>query len=479
MLDTLRFQNFKSWRDTGDIRLAAITGFFGTNSSGKSSILQLLLMLKQTTESNDQQQVLNLGNDKTYVDLGTTYDILHPQLDQQLQTLEFSVGWHLDDSDLNPILPTRIVLHQDGKYIIDPHPDSIINKSVSPALGDSIDKLKFDASIAIELDGIVPLKLVYEYCALGQCNQVGMAFQERSKPSKYRLIESGVPAKIINPGKKRDDLDLPAKFYGFPSEARLSFQSGEFLQTLSLALEQAFSRIYYLGPLREFPKRSYVWSGERPQDVGRRGERAVAALLAAKKNDPDVEIKVAGWLKTLGLVADFSVEPIAPHRRDYEVRIRSRANSQKSVLLTDVGFGVSQILPVLVLCYYAPPGATVILEQPEIHLHPSVQAGLADIFVEVARERNLQIIVESHSEHLLRRLQRRIAEGETIAHEQAALYFCDMDDTGTSHLTPLALDEFGNINNWPPHFFGDEMGDLVAMSKAALKRKMADRDSAS
>ncbi|MEB3267176.1 MAG: DUF3696 domain-containing protein, partial [Leptolyngbya sp.] len=143
------------------------------------------------------------------------------------------------------------------------------------------------------------------------------------------------------------------------------------------------------------------------------------------------------------------------------------------VLITDVGFGVSQVLPVLVLCYYAQPGSTVIFEQPEIHLHPSVQAGLADVFIEVAQQRNLQIIVESHSEHLLRRLQRRIAEGETISHEQTALYFCDMDDTGTSHLTPLALDEFGNINNWPPHFFGDEMGDLVAMSEAALQRRLA------
>jgi predicted ATPase len=460
MLDTLRFQNFKSWRDTGEIRLAPITGFFGTNSSGKSSILQLLLMLKQTVESNDQQQILDPGNDNTYVDLGTIYEILNQQVSHKSQTLDFELSWHLSEHNSELILPTRVT-----------NPLFDIDDLILPAVGDPIDGMQFEASISINLDRVSSRRFSYRYKSIEQWNQVGLILKsaDNSSSNSYGLLHSGVPDRLAQ--GKRDGLPAPIKFYGFPGEARLRFQVGEFLQTLSLALEKVFKQTHYLGPLREFPKRSYVWSGKRPQDVGRQGEWAVAALLAAKKNDPDVEIKVAGWLKALGLVADFSVEPIAPHRRDYEVRIRSRANSQQSVLLTDVGFGVSQILPVLVLCYYAPPGSTVILEQPEIHLHPSVQAGLADIFVEVARERNLQIIVESHSEHLLRRLQRRIAEGETIDHEQAALYFCDMDDTGTSHLTPLALDEFGNINNWPPHFFGDEMGDLVAMSEAALNAK--------
>jgi predicted ATPase len=466
MLNTLRFQNFKSWRDTGDIRLAPITGFFGTNSSGKSSILQLLLMLKQTVESNDQQQVLYLGSDNTYVDLGTAYDILHQQANNQDKSLGIQINWQLSKQESRPELPVGTIKFPTGSDFTIPHVSDLIYSFI------------FNAKILIEAKEILVGKFSYSYRYAKKWHQVGIAKSASNLTKKsYNLLQSGVPEKIVQ--GKRDGLPPPKKFYDFPGEARLRFQTGEFLQALSLTLEQVFSHLYYLGPLRDFPKRSYVWSGERPQDVGQRGERTVAALLAAKKNDPDVEIKVAGWLKNLGLVADFSVEPIAPHRRDYEVRIRSRANSQQSVLLTDVGFGVSQILPVLVLCYYAPPGSTVILEQPEIHLHPSVQAGLADIFVEVARERNLQIIVESHSEHLLRRLQRRIAEGETIDHEQAALYFCDMDDTGTSHLTPLALDEFGNINNWPPHFFGDEMGDLVAMSKAALRRKMADQDSAS
>jgi len=149
------------------------------------------------------------------------------------------------------------------------------------------------------------------------------------------------------------------------------------------------------------------------------------------------------------------------------VRLR-RSPEAAEVSITDVGFGVSQVLPVLVLCYYAPEGSTIILEQPEIHLHPAVQAGLADVFVDAIEHRGIQIILESHSEHLLRRLQRRIAEG-ALAADDAALYFVWMEQ-GTSHLQRLVLDPFGNIQNWPHDFFGDEMADLLAQAEAEMER---------
>jgi predicted ATPase len=110
------------------------------------------------------------------------------------------------------------------------------------------------------------------------------------------------------------------------------------------------------------------------------------------------------------------------------------------VLIADVGFGVSQVLPVLVLCYYVPEGSILLLEQPEIHLHPAVQAGLADVFAEVVKERRVQIILESHSEHLLRRLQRRVAE-EQLPSDQVALYFTAIEN-GASRLERLQLDPF-------------------------------------
>ena len=168
------------------------------------------------------------------------------------------------------------------------------------------------------------------------------------------------------------------------------------------------------------------------------------------------------------LIDSYALQPVHDKETDYEFRVRKSKGSPE-VRLTDVGFGVSQILPVLILCYYVPENSTLILEQPEAHLHPKVQADLADVFIDVVKERNVQIIVESHSEHLLRRLQRRIAE-EQIASDMTALYFCRIED-GTSAIERLDVDEYGNIKNWPQDFFGDETGELVAKTTAEMKRR--------
>jgi predicted ATPase len=459
MLTQFRFENFKSWRDTGEIRMAPLTGIFGTNSSGKTAILQFLLMLKQTTESNDRQRVLHTGDKNTYVDLGTFYDISHRH--EIPSELEFYISWRLSKAlkIWSPEFKTNALF--------------------------SLDSLNLDASISLEDNDIIVQKFIYKFESSGQLYQFGM---QRDQPStkkgtkdKYKLVTEGYDAKRV---KGRPwPLSAPVKTYGFSDEATGYYQNTGFLSDFVLTFEELFQRTYYLGPLREYPQRSYSWAGEQPQDVGRRGERAIDALLASKslptikrgkgRKRQTVEQRVAEWLKILGLIHEFSLEPIAENRKDYEVRVRRHRHSPQ-VLITDVGFGVSQILPVLVLCYYAPEGSTIILEQPEIHLHPAVQAGLADVFIDVIQNRKIQIIVESHSEHLLRRLQRRIAEEyEDMTSEDAALYFCSIDDTGTSKLTTLELDTYGNINNWPQGFFGDEIGDLVAMTEAAMRRQTA------
>ena len=92
MFTQLRIQNFKSWADTGEFRMAPLTGFFGTNSSCKTAILQFILMLKQTVESSDRNRILHLGGDQySYVDLGTTYDISHRH--RLPEKLKFSLNW--------------------------------------------------------------------------------------------------------------------------------------------------------------------------------------------------------------------------------------------------------------------------------------------------------------------------------------------------------------------------------------------------
>ncbi len=455
MFTQLRIQNFKSWADTGEFRMAPLTGFFGTNSSGKTAILQFILMLKQTVESSDRNRILHLGGDQySYVDLGTNYDISHRH--RLPEKLKFSLNW----------IP-KLIFQDSLSFINDREINDLIGH-LSTSL------LRFEALININSD-LTSVEF-FQYSFLSQDRQWNHFIIRESELKKeipiYQLFTEG--SLLKNSPKNRFEV---LKNYGFGSVHSDSFTRNLFnviedLKVTIKAYEDLFQNTYYLAPLREYPKRTYLWSGERPQDVGKRGELTVAALLASRKTDSEVEISVAKALKDLGLIHGFRLNRITPNRGDYEILVQKSPNYAE-VLITDVGFGVSQLLPILVLCYYAPKGATLIFEQPEIHLHPSVQAGLADIFIEVIKTRNIQIIIESHSEHLLRRLQRRMAEEKDgFTNEDAALYFCKMNDRGDSELVSLEIDTYGNICNYPEGFFGDEMGDLVAMTEAAINRQM-------
>jgi len=115
------------------------------------------------------------------------------------------------------------------------------------------------------------------------------------------------------------------------------------------------------------------------------------------------------------------------------------------------------------------------MEQPEIHLHPSAQSALADVMIDVINSREngvpkgIQLLIETHSEHFLRRLQRRIAE-DAVPQEKVSAYFANIANT-PAILEPLQIDIFGNIKIWPENFFGDEMEDITEQAKAAMKKR--------
>ena len=451
MLTHLRIRNFKSWRDTGSVRLAPITVLFGSNSAGKSSIIQFLLMLKQTVESPDRRRVLHPGDERTLVDLGTFGDLVYDH-DETLR-VAFEVQWRL--------------------------PETLSFSNPRDRVKYSGEDLRFEASVGTDprTSQVFVERLQYTLGSVeDRCLRVGM---EPGK-SGYKLTPHGYKL-VRNPGRAWQ-LPPPVRFYGFPDEVFSYYQNADFLASFTLSLERQFRGLQYLGPLRNRPKRSYPWAGEVPEHVGWSGGRAVEALLAAKDREISRGFKkralsfqalVAAWLKQMGLLYSFEARSIAEHRKEYEVVVKTRASAEE-VNLTDVGFGISQILPVIVSCFYAAPHTTVLMEQPELHLHPAVQSEMADLFIEAihAREdgedRGMQFIIESHSEHFLHRLQRRVAE-ERLKQDEVALYFCENGIEG-SELRPLDVDLYGNIANWPAGFFGDEMGDLVAMTEAAARR---------
>jgi predicted ATPase len=455
MITSLRIQNFKGWKDTGSLQLAPITVFFGTNSSGKSSIGQFLMMLKQTAASPDRNRVLHPGDNKTPVDLGTIEDLMHKH--DVKADLQFEMAWHV--SDMLDIKDT-------------------INKTVIKG-----DNLSFAASIGFENGkGVRAICRKFKYNLFKETQQVlTVSMRAKEKPGVYQLDVEGM--KLIRRQGRVWPLPAPTRYFGFPDEMSNYYQNADALNDLSFNMQGMLDKIAYLGPLREEPKRNYTWSGDTPDDVGTRGERWISAFLSAadralsngfKRRSSNFDHLIAEWLKTLGIIHSFEVSPVAKGLRDYRVKVQIK-DGGSFVSIPDVGFGISQVLPVIVESFYAPSHSTVIIEQPELHLHPAVQQDLADMFIaaskswERGKPRNMQFIIESHSEHFLRRLQRRIAEG-TIKTDDVAVYFCDTDSNG-SIMTPVRIDLFGNILNWPKDFFGDQMTDIAEMQLAGIRRR--------
>lgn len=458
MLRELRIQNFKGWQDTGTIRMAPITLFFGANSSGKSSIGQFLMMLKQTVESPDRKAVFYPGGRNSAVQLGSYQEMVFHRNPEH--KIAFSYTWDFTDT-----LKFK---------------DPISGASYSG------DTLSFEAEVGLgdkKQHALVLNHLKYQLTE-AETPVLSIAMKRRSETKSEYEVEAQGYSLIRQRGRVWSPKS-PSRFYGFPDEVVAYHQNADFVQELNLKHEELFRSVFYLGPLRTKAERLYSWTGIEPESVGPAGENTVAAILAARNRNislgkgrrgkPLAEI-IALKLKEMGLIEEFKVNPISEQRQEYEVKVRTRG-SQDWVDLPDVGFGISQVLPVLVQCFYAPHGSIIIMEQPEIHLHPSAQNALADVMIDVINsrengvDRNIQLIIETHSEHFLRRLQRRIAE-DAVPQEKVAAYFADITRT-PAKLEPLEIDIFGHIQNWPENFFGDEMEDITEQAKAAMKKRIS------
>lgn len=451
MLTAWQIQNFKAWQDSGTIQLAPLTVFFGENNVGKSSLGQLLLTLKQSAMSQSVQQPLNFGDAHSLINLGSfAQNLHHAQVDQPLQ---FTLQWRL---------PETLELHD----VIEHTPLQI-------------DALRLQVSVLAD-DNLQP-------CVQSICYRADLASQEQlrvsycsSQPDQLQVQVKS--PQVLNYSIALADMHSPERFYQFPATqgAELSF-----LQALAEQTEAILTDFQALAALRVAPQRHYPWAGEVPDNVGRAGETAVAAILAATAQERTLQFApqhaelpfaqgIAYWLQQMGVASEFSIQPLPGVSDQYQALLKNHAAAAE-VNLADLGFGVSQLLPVIVQAFYAQPNSTVWLEQPEIHLHSLVQAGLADMLIAAAQAtenghaRNVQLVVESHSEHFLNRLQRRIAEG-VISHTDVALYFCSRSGSQVQ-IERLEVDTYGEIANWPENLFGDEMTDIAARAMAAVQRK--------
>lgn len=277
---------------------------------------------------------------------------------------------------------------------------------------------------------------------------------------------------------------------GRPDDFALAYRHlpGDVSDAVDYLTYQFSEKVRYLGPLRDEPKPLYPLAATvDPVDIGLKGEHTAAVLDLHKIArvayvpadrflqsvvDPQPDIRSLGsavldWLRFLGVAE--GIETRDSGKLGHELKVVS-TQAFPAHDLTHVGVGVSQVLPILVVCLLAEADTTIIVEQPELHLHPRVQTLLADFFLSMSML-GKQCIIETHSEYLINRLRFRLAAADTGGLTPAVkLYFVE-NKSGASRFREVRINEYGAITDWPEGFFDQSQRESEEILKAAIVKR--------
>ena len=470
MLLELGLKNFKAFGDAMQaVRFSKLNLIYGPNSGGKSSIIQALLLLKQSRTTDYEAMYLQterpgrLMPRGEYVDLGSILASLHRhELDRQLGiTLSYQGHGY---TDRGPILAQLIraemtfaythpdvsanisglkyQLHQDGRVLLDGywanlaevHDHAKVEKRLAIA----------GVDVSIDMIGISEFGFLPYLYVPGLMPEVAVNWKEAS--SRQPLLE------LVSQLEQR-----------LPEETVILLRSLDSRRSYDNVLDS----IVYLGPLRSPPARIYPVSGRDRLSTGVRGEFTPNVLY----NNPSLLPRVNSWFRqfrvpyeiTVGKLGDVTLtgEYIAVNLID--------KHTDTTVALADVGFGINQLLPVIVEgvttrthSFLDPEHSIICVEQPEIHLHPRLQAEIADLMISTTKgDHGKQWIIETHSELLIRRIQRRIEEGAISPSDVSVIYVDPRKDSG-SEVIMLHLNEHGEfIDDWPSGFFEEGYNEMM------------------
>lgn len=489
MLTAWRLFNFKSVRDDTTIALAPLTVLAGANSSGKSTVLQSMLMIAQTLQSPVTERPIVLNG--PMVRLGTFHDVRSYGSDAAsvLVGFEFrhsgSTRWRAENLRTARVAVAFGVRAAEEASLL--HPQLI---STNMVVRDTSTGAEREYQIDLSLDSpqeIADAVLEGDLRGLDATRVFDLRVVSDSGATKpyYSLF----PETHFLPDP--ESLEPRDKS---PSPPHLSRDMSHDSQEVQRAIEG----IRYLGPLRDEPRALYPLSTTADTtDVGLRGENTAAVYnlhrnrlvryipssnfpppalnapsLDRAPRNRSLEAAVLDWLRYLGVVDTLTTRDLGNLGHELKVTTPGVAEPHN---LTHVGAGVSQVLPIVVMCLLAEEGSTILIEQPELHLHPRVQTLLGDFFL-AASLAGRQVIVETHSEYLVNRLRYRIAasEGEDLA-QTVKTYFAEKNEKGASMFRDVKVNRYGAITEWPKGFFDQSQREIEQILLAGAQKKKAER----
>ena len=499
MLLELGLRNFKAFGETEQkAPLSKITLIYGPNSGGKSSIIQALLMLKQSALlAGDSATIWGLITRGEYIDLGSYPALLHNH-DLQ-QDLGISLVFNLTESQLSVDMTFVGVVDFDERGAERQEDSATLSQLTYRLLSDrmplleatlkndigswwrtqiSVGGLSFVRKIldfTIERQLLPELKVIELEAALERNasqlserehgiirERVRLREIERSR-AQQQFSDSEIELEKENMEALTQEIDpqLVQALEHFMDLGQLWD-----LKTIPISFTEQLSSLRYLGPLRSYPERLYKIPGVDSFFSGLHGEFMHHRLYY----QPGLVGVVNDWFARFEIPYELEVQTIGDIAVSGEhiVLTLIDRNSKTRVTLADVGFGINQVLPVIVEgadFFIGGEDRVLCVEQPEIHLHPRLQAHLADLMIETISGRSQkQWIVETHSELLILRLQRRIREGKLSNSDVSVLYVDpDRSDVDGSVIQQLRLNDNGDfVDDWPSGFFEESFTELLS-----------------
>jgi predicted ATPase len=435
----IRLRNFKCYADSGPIPLRPLTVLVGPNNAGKSTILQAILMLKQTYEDRDPSEALVTSG--PYVDLGGYFDILRGGEEARSRRISIYLR---GDPGLRPI---REISARGATREL-PIGDRL-------EVSFSFDRRKNEINLVHSLIAVGkdPLIEVRRRGKLLEAVSLPAIIKQHTEVSLVHFMPTLQPRGVPPKDRKRVDRVL--------SEVAST-------QAQTHVWEHIFEETRHIMPLRAAIPRYNILGEMAPSEVGAGGEN----LLRVLRNEEKVEGTQSTLLDLVekALRNQFHMlQRIRFKRMDPAGILRSLLGDEfrgfRGVNVANMGAGISQVLPILVGAVSTPSGGVLLIEQPEIHLHPRAQADLVDTLIDALRRRGRrQFIVETHSEHLLLRVRRRIAEGK-LEPSQVGVIFVEKSGV-SSKVRFLEPTSRGHFNDWPEGFFDTGYAEALALVEA-------------
>lgn len=418
----LMVQGFKSIADQKRIEIRPLTLLAGANSSGKSSMMQPLLLMKQTLESTYDPGPLLLNGPNVQFTRYTQF--LRRETPDTYRS--FAVGLSVKTES-----PVELFL-KDGFEIL----FSYISEKSRAGL-DIIQAIYHYQDRPVVLFPNLSSEIIEETLnrdlfakELIAMSSLGIFNRERFR---WRIIHNWFFLNIGIYFPEFSDLIPNRKHYGVN-------YSGIF--------EENIRRVIHLAGFRGNPSRSYPYIQHFQNDFPGTFEPYTASLIYHWQSTHDPRLQtLSDYLKRLGLSRQIA----AARLDDTQIEIQvNRLPADTLVSVADVGFGVSQVLPVLVSLLAAERDQLVYIEQPELHLHPRAQITLAQILVETA-QRGVRVVIETHSALLILGIQTLVAQAKADP-TLIKLHWFTLDDDGNTQIASHDLDENGAYGDWPEDF---------------------------